>query len=81
MILLFCRTYFGRYCDVWINRTDTILQLKNKIHEQFGAPVDKIVLEYGYGDEKRIVLDNDKLICDYGISHEYTIFVFVRLGK
>lgn len=81
LILLFCKTFIGRYCDIWINKTSTILQLKNKIHEEMGAPINNIILEYGYGNEQRIKLEDDKHLYDYNIMHESTIFIFVSLRK
>jgi len=78
LIELFCKTMVGTYYNVWISRSDTILSLKNKIHEMSGIPVNKLRLEYEY-DKKRILLNDNLIIYDYNIYPESTIFITIRI--
>lgn len=78
LILLFCKTMIGSYYNIWISRSDTILSLKNKIHEISGIPINKLKLEYG-NKNKMTVLNDDSVIYDYGIYSESTIFITIKL--
>lgn len=80
MILLFCKTLIGSYYNIWINKTDTIYSLKQKIMEKSGIDVGKIRLEKDdYATKTRIMLDNNLTIIDYGLFSESTIFIHQKL--
>ena len=68
-MLIYIRIQTGKTISLIVKQSDTILSVKNKIHEMEGTPLDSYRLIYG-GKE----LDNGHTLSYYNVKEESTIY-------
>jgi len=71
---IFVKTLTGKTVTFDVNPKDTVESIKEKITDKEGIPVDQQRLLYS-GKQ----LENDKLLEDYSISKEATLWLVLRL--
>ena len=70
----FIKTLSGKTITLELDKNETIFDIKEKINEKEGIPLDKLILTWA---GKR--LDDNRTILDYEIRSESTIFISLAL--
>ena len=71
---IFCKTITGKTFALDVTSTQTVADLKTKLHEKEGLPTDQIRLVFG-GKE----LQDDRALSDYNIKKMNTVNLLLRL--
>ena len=71
---IFCKTITGKTFACEVEGTNTVAELKEKLHAHEGLPTDQIRLVFG-GKE----LQDDRILSDYNIQKMNTVHLLLRL--
>jgi hypothetical protein len=77
MFQIFAKTLSGKTITIDVSNNISILELKKKIYQKEGIPVEYQSLSYS----SKTLGDNSKLISDYNISKENTINIGIKFTK
>ena len=87
---VFVKTMMGSFYTIYLDRSSTILELKQKIEIENGCPVNQQVLFYRLYNGGSLVnptcvketkLEDDMTLSDYNINKESTINLQVRFRR
>ena len=67
---IYCHNLVGRNITIWCDPSDTISNIKSKIQDHDGVPVDHQILLFA-GKQ----LDDNRTLADYNIQKESTIYL------
>ena len=71
---IYIKTQNGKTLDLQVEQNDTTLALKQKIQEIGGIPIDQQRILFA-GKQ----FENDRTLCDYGVTPESTLYLILRL--
>lgn len=73
---IFIRTLSGRNHQLYVEPSETILEVKQKLQDHTGMPVDVQRLIFAGR-----LLEDDRTLADYGICRESTLHMVQRLRR
>ena len=72
--LMYVKTQTGKTSGLWVNASDTIRTVKNKIQDREGIPPDQQILFFD-----GLKLENVRALCHYKIQSWSTVYLVLRL--